>query len=210
MNMNIKWNGKERDIMKERIKKQLEFIYEIDKAKNIFRQTYVSNCERTENDAEHSWHLAIMAFVLSEYVGDDVDVLKTIKMVLMHDLVEIYAGDTYCYDVEANMDKEEREKKAAEKIYGLLPKDQYDEYKSLWEEFEKVETKEAKFAAMLDRIQPIMLNYGTDGRAWKEHGIYRDQVEKRNKVVFDGPKEFSEILTAILDLAVEKGYLKTR
>ena len=132
MNMNIKWNGKERDIMKERIKKQLEFIYEIDKAKNIFRQTYVSNCERTENDAEHSWHLAIMAFVLSEYVGDDVDVLKTIKMVLMHDLVEIYAGDTYCYDVEANMDKEEREKKAAEKIYGLLPKDQYDEYKSLW------------------------------------------------------------------------------
>lgn len=210
MNMNIKWNGKERDIMKERIKKQLEFIYEIDKAKNIFRQTYVSNCERTENDAEHSWHLAIMAFVLSEYVGDDVDVLKTIKMVLMHDLVEIYAGDTYCYDVEANMDKEEREKKAAEKIYGLLPKDQYDEYKSLWEEFEKVETKEAKFAAILDRIQPIMLNYDTEGRAWKEHGIYRDQVEKRNKVVFDGPKEFSEILTAILDLAVEKGYLKTR
>ena len=196
--------------MIEKLKKQMEFIYEIDKAKNIFRQTYVSRGDRTENDAEHSWHLALMAFVLSEYMGDDIDVLKTMKMVLMHDLVEIYAGDTYCYDAEANLDKEEREKKAAEKIYGLLPEEQGKEYKELWEEFERVDTKEAKFASMLDRIQPIMLNYATEGKAWKEHGIYRDQVEKRNKVVFEGPKEFAELLTAILDLSVEKGYLKTR
>ncbi|MBO8434334.1 MAG: HD domain-containing protein [Tyzzerella sp.] len=195
--------------MTDRFKKQIEFIYEIDKAKNIFRQTYVSSGDRRENDAEHSWHLGLMAIILSEYF-EDVDVLKTIKMVLMHDIVEIYAGDTYCYDEKANEDKSERESLSAEKIYGLLPDDQKDEYISLWREFEKRESREAKFALVLDRIQPVILNYATDGRAWREHNIYRDQVENRNKDILSLSNDFSDLLKAILDLSVEKGYLKTR
>lgn len=195
---------------KNKFEKQMDFILEIDKAKDIFRQTYISNGIRKENDAEHSWHIAIMAFTLSEYFDDRIDVLKVIKMVLMHDLVEIYAGDTYCYDTLANEDKAEREMKAANKIYGILPKEQGKEYMDIWLEFEKGESEESKFANILDRIQPILLNYKTDGRAWKEHDIYKEQVMKRNKVVLNGPKEISDFLMNTLNRAVKKGYLKQK
>ena len=194
----------------EKFKKQMNFILEIDKAKNIFRQTYISNKERKENDAEHSWHLAIMAFILSEHFDKEIDVLKVIKTVLMHDLVEIYAGDTYCYDMKANEDKEKREIEAAKKIYSLLPDEQREEYFKLWREFEEKSTPEAVFANILDRIQPILLNYATGGKAWKEHGIYNSQVLERNKFVLENNDEFSKYLFEIIENAVNEGMLKIK
>lgn len=194
----------------EKFKKQMNFILEIDKAKNIFRQTYISNKKRKENDAEHSWHLAIMAFILSEHFDKEIDVLKVIKTVLMHDLVEIYAGDTYCYDMKANEDKEKREIEAAKKIYSLLPDEQREEYFKLWREFEEKSTPEAVFANILDRIQPILLNYATGGKAWKEHGIYNSQVLERNKFVLENNDEFSKYLFEIIENAVNEGMLKIK
>lgn len=194
----------------ERLRQQLHFILEMDKAKEIFRQTYIASGKRKENDAEHSWHLAVMAFTLAEYFPKTVNLLKVIKMVLMHDLVEVYAGDTYCYDKEGYQDKEEREQAAAEKIYSLLPGGQGQEYHALWEEFEAAETEEAKFANILDRIQPLLLNYATNGQAWIEHGIYSDQVLGRNQVVLDGPVELASLLKDIVRESEEKGYLKKR
>ena len=141
--------------MNERLKKQIDFITEIDKLKNIYRQTYVINEDRKENDSEHSWHIAILAFILAEYSDEPVDVLKTIKMLLIHDIVEIDAGDTYYYDSEGYKTKAGREKKASERIFGLLPDDQRDEMLSLWNEFEERKTPESKFANVLDHVQPL-------------------------------------------------------
>lgn len=186
----------------------MDFILEIDKAKNIFRQTYLSDGKRKENDAEHSWHLAMMAFVLSEHFESDIDILKVMKMVLMHDIIEIYAGDTYCYDTEANKDKAEREQKSAKKIYGLLPEDQCKEFIDIWNEFEKGETKEANFAIILDRLQPIMLNYASSGKAWTEHGICKNQVIDRNKRIIECKNDVSEYFNNLLDEAVKNGWLK--
>ena len=163
-----------------RLEKQMQFILELDKIKSIIRQTYLSDATRKENDAEHSWHIAIMAVVLNEYY-EDVDLLKVIKMVLMHDVVEIDAGDTFCYDEKANEDKAEREQKAAERIYHILPSDQAQEYKDLWYEFEEGQTKEAVFANILDRLQPIMLNFKTNGKLWIENNVSQQQVLKRNE-----------------------------
>lgn len=191
---------------KDRLKKQMEFILEIDKAKNIFRQTLLSDGKRRENDAEHSWHIAIMAFTIAEYFGD-VDVAKVMKMTLMHDLVEIDAGDTYCYDEEGYKDKDEREQKAAERVYGLLPDDQAKEFKEIWREFEEGITQEAKFAVILDRIQPIMLTYASNGTAWTEHGVTTKQVLKRNEGAVNGPEEIANYLFEIIRGAEEKGYL---
>jgi len=147
----------------ERLEKQMEFILELDKIKSITRQTYLANTTRKENDAEHSWHLAIMAIILEEYFDKDINLLKVIKMVLIHDVVEIDAGDTFCYDIKANEDKLLREQKAAERIYNILPENQAKEYKLLWYEFEEGQTKEAIFANILDRLQPIILNFKTNG-----------------------------------------------
>ena len=191
----------------ERLEKQIQFIVEIDKAKTIFRQTYLSDGKRRENDSEHSWHLAVMAFLLSEYF-EDVDVQKVVKMVLIHDLIEIYAGDTYCYDEKANEDKEERERKAADMLYHILPSDQEEEYKKLWMEFEYGQSKEAVFASILDRLQPILLNYASGGKAWMEHGVHKSQVVARNQRTMEGPKEIAALFTSLIDKAVEKGYLK--
>ncbi|MBE6008934.1 MAG: HD domain-containing protein [Lachnospiraceae bacterium] len=193
---------------KSRFEKQMEFILEIDKAKTIFRQTYLSDGKRKENDAEHSWHTAIMAFILAEYFDPDVDVLKVMKMMLMHDIIEIYAGDTYCYDDAGNATKEQREMEAAEKIYSLLPEDQAKEYKDLWLEFEAKNTREGNFCAILDRIQPIMLNYATDGRAWQEHGIYEHQVRKRCEVALNGPEDIKNWLENLIADSVNKGYIR--
>ena len=165
----------------ERLEKQLEFIREIDKEKLIKRQNYLTDCETHENDAEHAWHMAIMVLLLKEYSNTDIDVLRTISMLLIHDLVEVYAGDTYAYDEEGKKTQAERESKAADKLYSLLPEDQEDYLKSLWLEFEEQKTPEAIFARTMDCFQPLILNDATNGRAWKEHDVRKSWVMKRNQ-----------------------------
>ncbi len=192
----------------ERLRRQLDFVVEIDRAKNVFRQTYLMDGKRFENDAEHSWHLAIMAFLLIEYASEpELDVLRVVKMVLVHDLVEIDAGDTYCYDEEAGRDKAQREQAAAARIFGILPGDQGVELRALWEEFEAMETPEARYAAALDRLQPLLHNYLTEGRAWRAHGISRAQVIERCHHIAAGSPVLWGYTGELIDRAVEKGYL---
>lgn len=194
--------------MNERLKKQLNFMLELDKMKNIYRQTYVLHEDRKENDAEHSWHLAILAFMLEEYAAEPIDTLKVIKMVLLHDVVEIDAGDTYLYDEEGYKSKAEREEKAAQRIFGLLPDDQRDEYYALWREFEDDITYESCFASILDRMQPLLLNYTKNGIAWKEHGVHKEQVLSRNRPYFDASQELAEVIESVIEDAAAKGWLK--
>lgn len=170
----------------ERLRQQMTFIQEVDKLKNIGRQSYITDGSRKENDAEHSWHLALMAMLLSEHANRKVDVLKVMSMVLIHDIVEIDAGDTYAYDIEGNQTKRAREERAADRIFGLLPTDQTVYLRELWEEFEKQETTEAKFARALDCIQPIMLNSASDGKAWEEHEVKLSQILERNQLTKEG------------------------
>jgi len=190
------------------LKNQISFIVEIDKLKKIYRQNYLSDGSRKENDAEHSWHLAIMAFLLAEHAEENLDLLKVMKMVLMHDLVEIDAGDTYCYDEQANVGKREREEQCARRIFNMLPEEQCREMFELWEEFERMETPEARYAAALDRLQPVLLNYFSEGKSWKEHGICIDQVIKRNGRIKNSSPELWEFVEGLLHDAVKKGYLK--
>lgn len=187
--------------------KQIQFIMELDKIKKIGRQTYLSDASRKENDAEHSWHLALMAFVLADYSNEPIDVLKTMKMVLLHDVIEIDAGDTYAYDTEANKTKRERELKAADRIFGLLPEAQKLEYRGLWDEFEAMETPESKFANMLDKVQPLLLNDASGGKSWAEHGVQISQVLKRDERVHEGSEEIWAYAKSILDKNVKKGRL---
>lgn len=172
----------------ERIKQQFDFIREIDKEKMIRRQTYVSDASRKENDAEHAWHLAVMAILFSEYANEEIDVLKTVTMLLLHDIVEIDAGDTYAYDEEGKKTQRQREERASERIYGLLPDEQGQKLRALWEEFEAGKTPEAKFARAMDHIQPIMLNDASAGRSWREHGVALQQVLARNENTAAGSK----------------------
>lgn len=210
----------------ERLKKQLEFLLTLDKLKNVYRQTYIL-CDdlpqgskefddnfkekkplpRRENDAEHSFSLAIAAAVLAEYSNEPVDVAKVMKMVLVHDAVEIYAGDTYCYDDEGAKTKEAREKAAAEKIFGTLPEEQAAEYRALWDEFERNDTPEARFSNAMDRIQPLLLNYSREGYSWKEHGVNSSQVRKRFDKVKDGSAELGRMVDDLLNKAIENGFL---
>ena len=175
--------------MMERLEKQMEFILEVDKVKKIVRQTYLSDASRKENDAEHSWHLALMAVLLKEYSNEEVDLAKVIPMVLIHDLVEIDAGDTYAYDEEGQKTQHERESRAADRIYSLLPEDQKKKLRDIWEEFEEGETAEAKFAHTMDNIQPAMLNAANGGVAWKERGISMSQIMKRNAHTAEGSQK---------------------
>ena len=192
----------------ERLQQQLQFLYEIDKLKTIFRRTnLIADKERFENTAEHSWHLAMYALVLGEHANAEVNVSRVVKMVLLHDLVEIDAGDTFCYDVEGNKSKEQREQQAADRIFGLLPDDQRTELRLLWEEFEAGETADAKFAVCIDRVHPLLNNYITGGGSWKRHGIVRSQVEDRMGPVIAGSTVMAELVNSILDDAVEKGML---
>ncbi len=193
--------------MENRLRMQIDFIIEIDKLKRIVRQSYLTDSIRKENDAEHSWHLAMLAIILQEYSNSKVDILKVIKMVLIHDLVEIDAGDTYAYDLKGNEDKWERESKAAGRIFGILPKDQKEEMLSNWQEFEQGITMEAKFAAAIDRIEPILLNYLSKGKAWKEHGVKEFQVMERNKVVQEASIELWDFIKGIIEESVSNGYL---
>ena len=155
----------------ERLKQQLEFVLEIDKEKNIFRQTHLSGHGRNENDAEHAWHMAIMTLLLSEYANEEIDVLRVLSMLLIHDLVEIDAGDTYAYDEEGKQTQRVREVKAADRIYGILPEDQGEKLRELWEEFEEAQTPEAKFAHVMDNVQPAMLNDYREGKDWIAKGV---------------------------------------
>lgn len=182
-----------------RIDKQIAFIIEVDKVKNIFRQTLLSDEKRKENDAEHSWHIALMAILLKEYV-EDVDVLKVITMVLIHDLVEIDAGDTYAYDEEGAKTKLEKELKAADRIFGILPEDQGVYFRELWDEFEAYQTPEAKYAHLLDNLQPLLINDASRGKSWKEHGVKKSQVYKRNEKI----EETSEIIWKKMQEIIEK------
>lgn len=173
---------------RERLDQLFTFFREIDKEKFIGRQTYLSDAKRKENDAEHAWHMAIMTLLLSEYANEKIDVLRTISMLLIHDLVEIDAGDTYAYDEEGKKTQAERERKAADRIYGLLPKEQGKKLYDLWLEFEARQTPEAKFAQVMDNIQPMMLNAATEGKAWEEHEVKLSQILGRNEHTADGSK----------------------
>ncbi len=172
-----------------RLKKQFDFCLELDKEKFIGRQTYLSDASRKENDAEHAWHMAVMALILSEYANEKLDMLKVVSMILLHDVVEIDAGDTYAYDETGKLDQREREIRAADRLYSLLPEDQAQKFRALWEEFEARETPEARFARTMDNIQPLMLNNATDGRAWAERGIRLDQILERNARSAEGSEE---------------------
>ena len=172
-----------------RLEKQMTFLEELDKLKQIGRQTYLCDGSRKENDAEHSWHCAVMALLLAEYAPEGTDAAHAAAMLLLHDAVEIYAGDTYAYDPEGKKTQRQREETAAERLFGLLPEDQAAEYRALWEEFEAWETKEAVFARALDCIQPTMLNNASDGRSWQEHGTRLSQVLHRNRRTHEASEE---------------------
>jgi len=193
----------------ERFKKQLDFALEIDKEKNIFRQTHLSGGGRSEDDAEHAWHLAVMAWLLQEYSNEKVDIAKVMLMVLIHDLVEIDAGDTYAYDTEGKKTEEARETKAADRIFGLLPDDQGSYLRGLWEEFDAYQTPEARFAHVMDNFQPMMLNASNNGGDWTAHNVARSQVEKRNEKTHTGSEEIWDYMKKqIIDEFVGKGKLR--
>ncbi len=189
-----------------RLEKQLDFIKEIDKEKEISRQTYLADASRKENDAEHAWHMAIMTIILSEYSNEKINLLHTIGMLLIHDIVEIDAGDTYAYDNTAKATQKERELTAADRIYNLLPPDQAELMLKLWLEFEARETAEAKFARTMDNLQPMLLNHASGGLSWKEHGVLLSQIMERNKKTAEGSQElWKYFMDNILKENIRKG-----
>lgn len=195
---------------KSRLDRQFDFCREMDKEKMIGRQTYLTGAERKENDAEHAWHAALMAILLSEYANEEIDVLKTVTMLLLHDIVEIDAGDTYAYDEEAKKTQKQRELAAADRIFGILPEDQAQKLRGLWDEFEAAETDEAKFAHTMDNLQPMMLNDLTDGKAWVEKGVHLRQILQRNEHTMEGSEELWDYAQEnFLIPNVKKGRIKT-
>ena len=189
----------------DRLARQIAFLLEIDKLKSILRQTYLINEPRHENSAEHSWHLSMAALILAEHANTPVDTLRVLKMLLVLEFLEFYAVETYVYGVQT--EKAALEEAAAKRIFGLLPGDQRDEVRGLWEEFEARETPEAKFAAALDRIMPILHNYHTEGHSWVSHGITRSQVLARNGHTAAGSEVLWEYILTVIDDATAKGYL---
>lgn len=190
-----------------RLEQQLQFILEIDKVKKIIRQTPLSDASRKENDAEHSWHIALMAYLLQEYAEEPVEVSKVMLMVLIHDLVEIDAGDTYAYDEEGAKTKDERERKAADRIFGLLPEEQGMYLKTLWEEFEAYETAEAKYAHLLDNFQPLLLNDAAGGISWTEHQVKKSQIYKRNEKVEETSATIWKCMQDKIDKHIQAGHV---
>ena len=193
---------------KERFEKQLAFILEVDKEKNILRQTHVSGYTRQENDAEHAWHMAMMIYLLKEYANEDFDVAKAMMMALIHDIVEIDAGDTYAYDTIGLATQKERESKAADRIFGLLPNDQKEELYALFEEFEEGKTPEARFAKTMDNLQPILLNDCNNGKDWRLHGVNKTQVLNRQKSSQLGSEEIWTFTQELIEKNVDKGNIK--
>lgn len=190
-----------------RLMQQMAFVLEVDKLKSILRRTYLLDGSRSENTAEHSWHLSVMALILAEYSPQPVDILRTLKMLLVHDIVEIDAGDTYIYDTAGHEDKAEREQAAAQRIFGLLPPDQHQELSMLWHEFEARATPEARFAAALDRLMPLLHNIHTEGRSWREHGIHAGQVLARNAHIADSAPALWDYAQQLIHDAVARGIL---
>ena len=184
--------------MPSRLEQQINFILEIDQLKSVMRRTVVVDQSRQENTAEHSWHLAVMAMVLAEHANHPPDILKVLKMVLVHDIVEIDAGDTFGYDDDGHKDKAEREQRAADRLFSLLPNDQARELRALWNEFEARETSDARFALALDRLNPILLNLATNGHSWKQHGITRERVIQRNDLMAEGSQGLWSHVTELL------------
>lgn len=192
----------------DRLAQQIQFVLEIDKLKQVLRQTLLTDGSRRENSAEHSWHIALMAIALAEYAPPGVDLLRVVKLLLLHDLVEIDAGDTFCYDLQGNESKAEREILAAERLFGLLPLDQARELRALWDEFEAQVTPAAKFAAALDRIQPILHNQQTGGHTWQKHGVKRAQVMKRLAPVEQGAPALWEFVQQVVEDCIAAGILQ--
>ena len=195
--------------MNERLRKQLDFALEVDKEKNIFRQTHLSGHGRNENDAEHAWHMALMAYILQEYANEPVDIAKVMLMCMIHDVVEIDAGDTYAYDAEGIKTQKEREDKAKERIFSLLPDDQRAELIALFDEFEAYETPESKYAHAMDNLQPLLLNNSNGGSDWKEHGVTADQVYGRqSKTRLGSEKLYQEVTDKLIQEHLKKGNIK--
>lgn len=194
--------------MDERLKKQLDFALEIDKEKNIFRQTHLSGHGRNENDAEHAWHMAIMAYLLKEYSNEQVDIGKVMLMCLIHDIVEIDAGDTYAYDAENLKTQKAREDAAKERIFSILPEEQKDELIKLFDEFEEFKTAESKFAHAMDNLQPLILNNSNGGGDWREHGVTAEQVYGRQSKTKLGSERLYEVIDRIIKENIVKGNIK--
>lgn len=193
--------------MDSRIEKQLAFALEIDKAKSVFRQTHLSGNGRNENDAEHSWHMAVMAYLLKEYSNEELDIAKVMLMCLIHDIVEIDAGDTYAYDKEGLKTQKAREDAAKERIFSILPEEQKREMIALFDEFEEYETAESKFAHAMDNIQPLLLNNSNNGNDWREHNVTVEQIYKRQGKTKLGSQKLFEITDEIIQENIKKGNL---
>lgn len=194
-------------LFKERLLKDIDFIIELDKMKSIIRQTSLIGKEQREDDAQHSWHIAVMAMVLGEYSNEEIDICKVIKMLLVHDLVEIYAGDTFCYDKKGNESKKERELMAADKIFNILEEDKGKELRALWEEFEEQKTPEALFAASMDRLQPMLNNYYNNGGTWQKYNVAKEDIYKRISPLKDSSEELWKFAENMIEDAYKRGLI---
>jgi putative hydrolase of HD superfamily len=194
----------------DRLKQQIRFLLEIDKLKGVVRQSYLAGVDRRENSAEHSWHVAVTALVLAEYANGPVDISRAVRMLLLHDVVEVDAGDTYVYDAVARAAQAEREARAADRLFGMLPADQGSELRGMWEEFERRESAEARFAAAVDRLMPLMHNYFTAGRSWREHSITADRVIERSRPMREGSEALWTYALECVRDAVDRGDLLER
>lgn len=194
----------------ERLEKQLALLIELDQLKSVLRRTRVKSADRRlENSGEHSWHVALMAVLMQEHANAPIDIARVMKMLLIHDVVEIDAGDTFVYDVAASKEQEQKELKAAERLFGMLPSDQGEELFSLWKEFEAAQSDDAKYAKALDRLIPMLLNYHNDGQSWKEHGVTREQALTINKRIEYGSVTLWDKAKELIEEATEKGWLKS-
>ncbi len=191
----------------DRLARQIEFLLQVDGLKGVLRQSYLIGAERRENSAEHCWHTALMALLLSEHANEPLDATKAACMLLVHDIVEVDAGDTYCYDVEAAQDKPRREQAAADRLYALLPEDQELELRELWEEFEYGDSREARYARALDRLMPLLHNHHTRGKSWLEHGVTSREVLERNAVIEEGSTTLWKLARSLIQDSVARGYL---
>ncbi len=195
-------------MMQDRFQKQLDFLILIDKMKNIERQTLIADGSRRETDAEHSWHIAVMAILLKEYAAETIDVDRVVRMLLVHDLIEVYAGDTFCYDVQGNLDKQKREKEAADRLFSMLPDDQRDEIRNLFEEFDRMDTPDSAFAAALDRLQPLINNHLTNGHTWRKGHVKSAQVYERMAPVKQAAPSLWPLVERIIAHGIEIGALE--
>ena len=195
-------------MMQDRFQKQLDFLILIDKMKNIERQTLIADGSRRETDAEHSWHIAVMAILLKEYAAETIDVDRVVRMLLVHDLIEVYAGDTFCYDVQGNLDKQKREKEAADRLFSMLPDDQRDEIRNLFEEFDRMDTPDSAFAAALDRLQPLINNHLTNGHTWRKGHVKSAQVYERMAPVKQAASSLWPLVERIIAHGIEIGALE--